>query len=124
MAGTTRESFPVGMAGCAVLINKMAMITTIIISVVTGAGVAGLADSIPGLTIVIESEVVRHLLENRKVKGAVNVPCFFPNKLKISCLYIRVGICGRFRTVGIVTGPAINDSVSAINHVIAHIAHF
>jgi hypothetical protein len=101
----------------------MVMIGSSLICVVTRRGVTGLAYSVPWLIIFIEGKVFRPLLENRKVKSPLNVPRFFPNETQVSCFHISVGICGRFRTVGIVTGPAINDSVPTVYQVIAHTAH-
>ncbi len=68
------------MTGCAVFSDLVVMISSIIVCVVIRRGVAGLADAVPGCTIAIESKVVRALLEDRKVKGTVNVPCFFPDE--------------------------------------------
>ena len=128
MAGTActatwHKSFPVGVTARTRGINKMSMICTIIICVVIRFRMAGLANAVPWLIILIEGKMVWPLLENCTVKGTCEVLYFFPNEAQINCLYIGVGICCRFRTVGIVTGPAINDTNSSIHHVIAHTAH-
>jgi hypothetical protein len=56
------------------------MIGSGIIGVVVGSGVAGLTDPVPRFIILSKGEVCRTLLENRKVKGTINVPCFFPDE--------------------------------------------
>ena len=63
------------MAGCTVSIYLMLVVSSAIVGVVGGPGVAGLADSIPGFTLLIKGEVVRPLLENGKVKATFNMPC-------------------------------------------------
>jgi hypothetical protein len=90
--------------------------------VVIRRGVAGLADAVPRFIILSKGEVCRTLLENRKVKGTVNVPCFFPDEAQVKCFYISVGICGHIWSVRVMTGPAINNTVS-VNYVIANTAH-
>jgi hypothetical protein len=61
-------------------INEVIMLCAIIIGVVICCGVAGLTDPVPRFIIPSKGEVCRTLLENRKVKGTVNVPCFFPDE--------------------------------------------
>ena len=85
MAGTAgsttrHKSFPVGVTTGTIAANKMAVIGTVIIRVVACLRVACLADSVPRLIIIIEGKVFWPLLENRKVKSTVNVPCFFPDE--------------------------------------------
>jgi hypothetical protein len=82
-AGTTawHESIPMGMAACAGTTDKVAMVTTIIICVVIIFCVAGLADPVPRLILLIEGIVGRSCLKYCKLKGAINMPWFFSNKL-------------------------------------------
>jgi hypothetical protein len=84
--------------------------------------VAGLTDAVPGLIILRKGKVCRTLLENRKVKSTINVLCFFPDEAQVKCFYTSVGICGHIWSVRVMTGPAINDTVS-VDHVIANTAH-
>jgi hypothetical protein len=72
VAGTTgtatwHESFIVEMAARARSINKMTVISTIIIGVVMIFCMAGLADSTPGLIILTEGKVIWFLLKYRNV---------------------------------------------------------
>ena len=128
MAGTAgstpwHEPFLVGVAACTCSVRKMAVVASIIICVVVRFRMAGLADSVPWLIFIIKGKVSWPLLKNRKVKSTLNVPRCAPYEAQVSGFYIRVWVCGCFRTVGIVTGPAINDSGTAVHQVVAHIAH-
>ncbi len=111
------------MTGCAVTTNVVAIVRATIIGVVAGFGVAGLADPVPWLTIFIKGEVLWFLLKYGKIKGTGNAPCFFSNELQISCFYTRMRIGANLWTMRVVTAPALNECVSAIDQVSTYTAH-
>jgi hypothetical protein len=69
------------MTACAGTTNIVAMVSAIIICVVTIFCVACLADSVPRLIIPIEGKVGWSFLKYCKVKGCIDTPCFFSNEL-------------------------------------------
>jgi hypothetical protein len=94
-----------------------------IIGVVACLGVAGLADTIPGFTVLIEGKVIRSLLKDSKVQRTVNMLWFFPYKAQVGGLCTGVGIGGCIYTVRIMAGPTIYDSIPTIDKVVADIGH-
>ena len=85
MAGTAgsttrHKSFPVGVAAGTIATNKMAVICTVIVRVMACFCMAGLADSVPGLFIIIKGEVLRSLLEDSNIKGTLKMPRFVSNE--------------------------------------------
>jgi hypothetical protein len=112
-----------GMACDAVCTDLVLVVGRVIIGVVAGCGVAGLTNAVPRLAAFIKGEVIWALLENSKVKGTGNVPCFFSDETYIESFYPRVGIDSGISNVGVVTGTTVNDRVSAIYQVICDITH-
>jgi hypothetical protein len=101
----------------------MLVVSRGIIGVVACLAVAGLADTIPGFTVLIKGEVIRPLLKDSKVQRTVNMLWFLPYQAQIFGLCTGVGIGGCIYPVRIMAGSAIYDSIPTIDKVITHIGH-
>jgi hypothetical protein len=112
-----------GVAGGALVSNLVIVVSGAVVGVMAGLGVAGLADAIPGLIVLVKSEMCGALLENGRVKGTRHMQWLASYKFQVCCFYTGVGINRDVRMMRIMTGTTINDSVAAIYQVIAHRTH-
>jgi hypothetical protein len=85
----------------------MTVISTVIIRVVMILCMAGLADSVPGLIAVSESEVLRILLKDGRVKSTFYVTYLPADELQIRRYVSGMGIDTYFRGVRVVAGSAV-----------------
>jgi hypothetical protein len=111
------------MTGCADITIFVLVVGRIVVGMVRCLSMAGLTYSIPWRAIIIKGKVSGALLEDSKVKSSVNMKRCCANKLQVKRFYAGMGICDNFRTMRVVTRSTVNNSVSVVNYVIAHIAH-